>query len=143
MYVAQSAIYPGDPVTLNSAGTVQLAAAGNALLGAAIGQASAGQSVLIADHPDQEFYIQASGSVPGAQSDMLLNYNILPGSPNTTYNISGAQLDSTSQATTATLPLKALRVDNRVNNTLGSANVKVIVAINNHVLKGGTGTAGV
>jgi hypothetical protein len=49
------------------------------------------------------------------------------------------ELDSSSIAETATLPLKILRVSKRIGNAFG-AQVELVVKINNHSLAGGTGT---
>lgn len=145
VYQSAGAVYPGDPVSLTSAGQVQSAAASSALVGVALSYASAsGLDVMVADHPDQEFSIECSvsGGV-ASQTAMNLNYNIVSGSPNTTYKLSGATLDDSSGvASTSTLPLKALRLEKRDNNAFG-INADVIVIINNHSLKGGTGTVGI
>lgn len=142
-YVASGAIYQGDFVTQEAGGRVAQAAATNALCGVAMNYASAaGEKVLVADHPDQEFVVQADDSTIDAQTDLGLNYDIVVASANTTYRRSGMQLDASTQATSSILPLKALRIDPKVGNALGSK-VDVVVIVNNHQLKGGTGTEGV
>lgn len=141
-YVADEAIYPGDFVNLNSSGKVEPADASEALLGVALGYASTdGDSVMIADHPDQMFRIQADDADIDAQTDMGLNYNIVATAGDSTYKLSRMELDSDSAATTASLPLKLLDWDRRPDNALG-AQVDCIVKINNHELAGGTGTQG-
>jgi len=130
-YLAESTIYRGDFVKKNANGTVERATATGAMLGCALTNAVAGQEVLVADHPDQSYSIQASGSDVDAQTDIGLNYNILPGTPNTVYMRSGMQLDSTTGATTATLQLKLVAIDRSVGNALG-AQVKCHVKINAH-----------
>lgn len=141
-YVAASAIAPGDFVKMKSDGKIEPAAASNALLGVALGYAAAGNRVLVADHPDQRFLVQSDSADVDAQDDILLNYNIVATASNTTYKVSRMELDGDSGATTATLPLKLLDINRSPTNALG-ANVECIVAINNHQLKGGTGTVGV
>lgn len=141
-YVAASAIYPGDCVTMNSSGQVAVAAAGDALVGVAAEYCSVAGPVKVWDDPQQEFKANASATEIDAQTDINLNYNILANSPSTTYKVSRQELDSSSGATTATLQMKLLRIDSRPDNALG-ANVDCVVVINNHQLKGGTGTAGV
>lgn len=143
VYIAASAIYPGDACKLNSDGKVEVAAAGDALVGAAAEYASGdGQSVKIWDNPDQEYMIQASGTEIDAQTDMNLNYDILANTASTKYKQSRHELDSSTGAVSSSKQLKLLRIDARPDNTLGT-NVDCIVIINNHVLKGGTGTLGV
>lgn len=142
-YVAAAAIYPGDGVKQTNAGKVTVAAAGDALLGFAANYVSAdGEKVNVFDDPDQEFKGQASATDPDAQTDLNLNYNLVANSPSTAYKISRQEIDSTSGATNSNLQLKLLRIEVRPDNVLG-ANADCIVVINNHVLKGGTGTEGV
>lgn len=130
-YVAESTIYRGDFVKKNANGTVERATATGAMLGCALINAVAGQEVLVSDHPDQSYSIQASGAEIDAQTDIGLNYNILPGTPNTTYLRSGMQLDSSTGAVTATLQLRLVGLDKSVGNAFG-ANVKCLVKINAH-----------
>jgi hypothetical protein len=142
-YVAGAAVYPGDFVKMSGDGKIDPASAGDALLGVALGLAAAdGQRVLVADHPDQRFLVQSDSADIDVQDDINLNYNIVATAANTTYKASRMELDGDTGATTATLPLKLLDINRSPKNALG-ANVECIVAINNHQLKGGTGTVGV
>jgi len=142
-YVAAATIYPGDLVKQEGGGRVTPVSATDAAIGVAMDFASgAGANVLVADHPDQEFVIQSSGTDPDAQTDIGLNYDITAGSADTLYKRSGMELDASSGGTLATRTLKLLRIDPRVDNVLG-ANADCVVVINNHQLKGGTGTDGV
>lgn len=143
-YIAGARVFPGDFVTLESDGKVDPAAASEALLGVAISYADADLSeVLVADHPDQLFEVQASGSDIDAQTDVGVNYNILATAGNTTYNQSRMELNSASgNATDADLPLQLLGVVDAPSNELG-AQVKCVVRINNHQLQSGTGRQGV
>lgn len=142
-YIAASAIYPGDAVKLNNAGQVAIAAAGDALVGVAMSYVSAsGAEVLVADSPDQLFCGQCDEADVDALTDMNLNYNILATAGSSTYKISRQEVDSSTQATDSNLPLKVLRLNARPDNALG-ANAVVVFLINNHQLKGSTGTLGV
>lgn len=141
--VAASAIYPGDFVKLDSAGKISVAAASDALCGVAASLASAdGDQVLIFDHPQQQFTVQADEADVDAQTDINLNFDIVATAGDSTYKVSRHELDSSTGAVTATLPLKLLRIEPKVDNALG-AQVDCVVCINNHQLAGGTGTAGV
>lgn len=143
VYVAAGAIYPGDFVKKDSAGKVAQAAASDALVGVAMSYASGdGVELVVADDPNQLFMIQADDATIDAQTDIGLNYDIVVAAANTTYRRSGMELDASTQATTATLPLKLVRIDRSVDNALGN-NVKCIVQINNHQNGSHTGTAGV
>jgi hypothetical protein len=141
-YVAASEIKNGDFLTLNSDGHVAVATATQALCGVANSYASAqGAVVKVWDHPDQMFIVPTSSANPDVQTEYNLNYNIVA---NTTTSQDGNHtLDSASGDTTATLPLKALMPMPLVGRSNGSAAAPVVCVINNHQLKGGTGTAGI
>lgn len=142
-YLSGGIVYPGDAVRLDNSGRVVAASASNALLGVALSYASAaGQSVLVADEPNQEFIVQADDADIDAQTDINLNYNILATGGDTLFKISRMELDSDTGATSSILPLKLLGIEKKVDNELG-AQVDCVVIINNHQLKGGTGTEGV
>lgn len=142
-YVAQAAVYPGDLVKMNAAGTVEQAGTADACIGVALTYAAAAaDTVKVADHPDQLFIGQADGADINVQTDILLNYQNLNTSANTTYKVSRMEVDSSTGATNSNYPLKLIDIDTRADNALG-AQVDVIVKINNHQLAGGTGTVGV
>ena len=142
-YVAGGVVYPGDAVTLDATGRVAAATASQALCGIAGSYASAaGVDVSVHDHPDQLFVAQGDEAEIDAQTDMNLNYNIVATAGNATYKQSRMEIDSSTQATTATLPIKVLGLEPRVDNALG-AQARVICKINNHQLAGGTGTDGI
>ncbi len=149
LYVASSAIFPGDMVIFDAAnpGQVKSSAGGAAeqLLGVCLGkvqlsQASpspaigAGDSILVCDHPDQLYVVQAvAGQVVDATSP--LHYaevsNAIAGS--TQFNQSRQQL--TGISTTATLPLRITQLDTNVgNDTNATTPNQVVVAINTPAL---------
>lgn len=142
VYKAESTIYKGDFLKKNAAGTVERAAASDALIGVALTDAAASADVLVADHPDQLFRIQSDDATIDAQTDIGLNYDIVVAAANTTYKRSGMELDGSTGNTTATLPLKLMRIEAAPDNALG-ANVKCVVRINNHQNGSHTGAAGV
>lgn len=139
-YVAESAVYKGDLVKKNAAGTVERAAATNAVVGVALSDAAASEKVLVADHPEQMFVIQADDGTVDAQADIGLNYDIVVGTANTTYKRSAMELDGDTGDVTSTRVLRLLAVEPAVDNALGT-NVKCIVKINQH--QNATGVAGV
>lgn len=141
-YIAAGAIKIGDFVTMNSSGQVAVAAASQALLGVSNTVAvNAGDKVTVFDHPDQMYLVPTSAAAPSTLTEFNLNYDIVA---NTTSGTEGNhRLDSASGATTATLPLKAVRAAPMVGAVAGVAGTAVVCIINNHQLKGGTGTAGV
>lgn len=143
-YVAAGVIYAGDFVSQEAGGRVVAASATSALCGVAMSYASAaGQKVLVANHPDQKFEVQSDdASEPAAQTAIGLNFDIVVGSASTLYKRSAMALDGSTGATLATLPLRLLRIGREPDNAFGGY-AKCVVVINNHQLKGGTGTIGV
>lgn len=141
VYQAGSTIYPGDPVKQADDGQIDSSIT-VPLIGVALNYATVGQDVLVADDPSQEFVVQSDDATIDAQTDLLLNYDLILGTPDSTYKISRSELDGDTGATTATLAVKLLRVEARPDNALGSA-VDCIVKINNHSLGSHTGTVGI
>lgn len=142
VYLSSEIIYPGDLLKFSSAGKVSRVAASDAAMGVALSYAAADADVLVADSPLQFFVGQADDATIDAQTDLGLNYDVVVGSPNTSYKRSGMMVDASTQATTATLPLKVISIQRGINNALGSL-VDVVCKINNHQLGSHTGTAGV
>lgn len=159
-----TAVFVGDFVKLaggastDGYSTVAQAAAGDPVIGVVVGfradpadlntpvyrRASTARYALVADSPDLIYEIQCDdvGSTVAA-ADVGLNANFVVAAGSTSTGASGMELDSSTKATTATLPLKILSVVDRVDNELGVANQKVLVSINNHQFGSHTGTAGV
>lgn len=158
-----TAAYPGDVVklvagadTTGAAQTVELAAAGNAAVGVIVAflpdptnlnvdglgrAASTARYCLVADDPNTVFEAEASNGTP-LYSDLGLNVNHAIGTPNTTFDRSGAYLDFGTEANTAALTFKILGFVARPDNEIG-ASAKLLVKINNHQYGSHTGTAGV
>lgn len=158
-----TAVYPGDVVkyagsadTDGTAATVQLAAAGDAIVGV-VGEfeplltnlnvdgqaraASTARYVYVFDDPNIVFEVETSNGTPAAV-DVGLNASHATGTPSATTATSGAYLDMGTKNTTATLTFKILGFASRVDNEVG-ASAKMYVKINNHQHGSHTGTAGV
>ena len=91
----------------------------------------------VIDDPNATFEVQADDTFPVA--DLMGNFNIVATAGDTTSGISRVELDVTTGATTATLPLKAIDISQDPENSdVSSANTNVIVKINNHLFSGGT-----
>lgn len=105
---------------------------------------STGRYVWVADDPNLLYEAQED-AVGGALAvaDVGLNVDFIVGTGSTTTGASAMQIDTSTKATTATLPLKIVEFAQREDNEVGSANAKVLVKINNHQLASHTGTAGV
>ena len=87
----------------------------------------------VIDDPMAIFEIQADAAFPVA--DLFGNFDIVyTSSGSTTTGISGAELDVTTGATTAGLPLKAIDISKNVNNDdVSSDATNVLVVIQNHI----------
>ena len=87
----------------------------------------------VIDDPMAIFEIQADAAFPVA--DLFGNFDIVyTSSGSTTTGISGAELDVTTGATTAGLPLKAIDISKNVDNDdVSSDATNVLVVIQNHI----------
>jgi hypothetical protein len=142
MYTAGAAVYPGDAVALAADGKID-PSAGDALIGVALGYASAdGVKVLVADHPDQLFEVQADGADIAAVTDYGGNFDIVNTSPSTAFLASRQELDSsTADAHTEVAnPIKLIRIVDAPDNAFGEF-AKCVVKINNHQLVTGAVSA--
>ena len=152
-----SAIYFNDPVEILAAGTIGVAAATDALLGSLGGvfftDASTSKPTFanhldasntatdikgfVSDDPYERFEIQADGAT--AAADVGLNADIVYAAGSSPDYVSKVELQTSDQKT-ATAQLRILGISKDPdNNTAGSANVNLVVIINEHQLKGTTG----
>lgn len=95
--------------------------------------ASTERVALVCDDPDVVFEIQAdsAGTIPAA--NVGLNGNVIfTHAGSTTTGLSGVELNSSTEATTATFQLKILRAVNRLDNEATAQHAKFEVMINNH-----------
>lgn len=135
-YVAAGEIKIGDFVAITSAGKVAVAAAGSTagILGVAMSYAKADLStVIVADHPAQEYLVERSSTAPVNQTDYNLNYDLVA-TTSTTYD-SKHKLDSATGAVTATLPLRAVRDSKPGASGIGPS--ECVVRINQHAERAG------
>tara|TARA_B100000963_G_C22590483_1_gene655244 strand:- start:6 stop:614 length:609 start_codon:yes stop_codon:yes gene_type:complete len=98
------------------------------------GNAATDAVAFIYDHPMDVFEIQADAAFPVA--DLFGNFDIVDnsGTGSTDSGISFMELDVSTGATTATLPLKALDISSDVENSdVSTANTNVLVTIQNHL----------
>lgn len=163
-----TALFIGDLVKISGTGdtatglrTVVQAAAGDACTGVVVGfeptagsldtpqyrAASTRRIVYVADDPNILFEAQEDGVTdPLEMVDAGLNVNFVVGSGSTTTGASGMEIDSDTENTTATLPLRLIEAVQRADNELVTAGqewTRWIVRINNHQHGSSTGVAGV
>jgi hypothetical protein len=141
-YDAGGTVYPGDLLKLKDDGTVVVITAADGSIGVAANYAVATGKVMVYDHPDQFFVMQADDGTVDAATDLLLNYTVTVTSGDTLFKISRHELDGNTGDTNSNYPLKLIKIENQTNNALGT-HVDCVVKINNHQLAGGTGTLGV
>jgi hypothetical protein len=163
-------IFTGDPVTTLADGTIGRAVAGdqNPIMGifwgvqytdlngnpvrspywaaGTVTKNNVAATAYVVDDPYLLWDVQADAAtvnVGFASTDRFANANVLfttAGSPAT--GQSGATLGPVAPGT-ATNQFKIIRLTPNPKNAWGIPNNNVLVLINNHVYKGGTGTAGV
>ena len=152
-----SAIYQWDPVEMAATGTITVAAATDTLLGSLNGvfytDASTSKPTwanhlnasntatdivgFVSDDPYERFEIQSDGAT--AAADVGMNADIVYAAGSSPDYVSKVELDH-SDLKTATAQLRVLAISNDIeNNEAGSANVNLVVMINEHFLKGTVG----
>ena len=152
-----SAIYQNDPVEMAATGTITVAVATDTLLGSLTGvfftDASTSKPTFanhlkgsntatdikgfVSDDPYERFEIQSDDAT--AAADVGLNADIVYASGASPNFVSKVELDH-SDLKTATAQLRVLGISKDIeNNEAGSANVNLVVMINEHFLKGTTG----
>ena len=153
-----STIYFNDPVKATAAGTIDVAGAGGDLLGSLNGvfytdpttkkptwanhysQVNAADIVaFVSDDPYERFEIQSNGTNAITQASVFFNYDIDYTAGNSANYVSKVELsETTGVSTTAQLRLLGFSKDPD-NSDIGSANVNMVVSINEHFLKSTTG----
>ena len=152
-----TAIFQNDPVEMAATGTITVAAATDTLLGSLTGvfftDASTSKPTFanhleasntatdikgfVADDPYERFEIQSDDAT--AAADVGLNADIVYAAGSSPNYVSKVELDH-SDLKTATAQLRVLAISKDIeNNEAGSANVNLVVMINEHFLKGTTG----
>ena len=150
---SSSAIYFNDPVIMAATGEVQVAAAGNVLLGSLGGifftDASTSKPTyanhlnasntatdivgFVSDDPYERFEIQSAGTV--ARTNIGNCANIDTYSAGSAHDgVSNVELSATMAATAAQFKIIGVSKDPD-NDELGAANANVVVTINEHFLK--------
>ena len=153
-----STIYFNDPVKATAAGTIDVAGAGGDLLGSLNGvfytdpttkkptwanhysQVNATDIVaFVSDDPYERFEIQSNGTNAITQASVFFNYDIAYTAGDSANYVSKVELNEASGvSTTAQLRLLGFSKDPD-NSDIGSANVNMVVSINEHFLKSTTG----
>ena len=95
-------------------------------------------TAFVVDDPDAVFLMNADATF--AQADLFRNYSVDTGSGNTTTGISEVQLDVSVSGTNASFIIQAIDISQDPDNSdTGSANANILVRINKHFYRSGTG----
>ena len=95
-------------------------------------------TAFVVDDPDAVFLMDADATF--AQADLFRNYSVTTGSGNTTTGISEVQLDVSVSGTNASFIIQAIDISQDPDNSdTGSANANILVRINKHFYRSGSG----
>lgn len=158
-----TSLFKGDPVTVLADGTLGIATPGSASIGvfwgiqwtdttgiarnesfwtaSTVTRGAVAAQAFVIDDPNVIFTIQESNGAgaagtPIALTDVGLNANFAIGTGNTNTGDSGATINNTTEAVTATLDLKILGLDPEPGNNVGNF-ANWLVTINNHRYRAG------
>ena len=95
-------------------------------------------TAFVVDDPDAVFLMNADATF--AQADLFQNYSVTTGGGNTTTGISEVELDVSVSGTNASFIIQAIDISQDPDNSdTGSANANILVRINKHFYRNGTG----
>ena len=157
-----TAIYQGDLVIRTSAGNIERHTAGNgtAVVGVFNGVfytdpttqkptyknyypgsvASDDITAFVVDDPDAVFLMDADEAF--TRADLFKNYSVTNTTGVTQTGISKVQLDVSASGTTTTFAVQALDISQDPDNSdTATSNANILVRINNHFYRSGTGIA--
>ena len=102
------------------------------------GVAASDITAFVVDDPDAVFLIDADATF--ARADLFQNYSVTAVSGNTKTGNSLQQLDVSESGTNATFIVQAIDISQDPDNSdTSSANANILVRINNHFYRSGTG----
>ena len=95
-------------------------------------------TAFVIDDPDAVFLIDADATF--ARADLFQNYSVTNATGNTVTGISEVQLDVSESGTNASFIIQAIDISQDPNNSdTSSANANILVRINKHFYRDGTG----
>ena len=95
-------------------------------------------TAFVVDDPDAVFLMDADAAF--TRADLYQNYSVTTGSGNTTTGISEVQLDVSVSGTNASFVIQAIDISQDPDNSdTTTANANVLVRINKHIYRYGTG----
>jgi hypothetical protein len=97
-------------------------------------------TAFVVDDPDAVFLMDADAAF--TRADLFKNYSVTNTTGVTQTGISKAQLDVSVSGTTTTFAIQAIDISQDPENSdTGNANANILVRINNHFYRSGTGLA--
>ena len=95
-------------------------------------------TAFVIDDPDAVFLMDADATF--ARADLFQNYSVTNATGNTVTGISEVQLDVSESGTNASFVIQAIDISQDPNNSdVASANANILVRINKHFYRDGTG----
>ena len=95
-------------------------------------------TAFVVDDPDAVFLMNADEAF--AQADLFRNYSLSTATGNTTTGISEVMLDVSVSGTAGTFAVQAIDISqDPENDDLSTSNANILVRINNHFFRSGTG----
>ena len=95
-------------------------------------------TAFVVDDPDAVFLMDADATF--ARADLFQNYSVTTGTGNTKTGISEVQLDVSVSGTNGTFVVQAIDISQDPSNSdVAYANANILVRINNHFYRSGTG----
>jgi len=97
-------------------------------------------TAFVVDDPDAVFLMDADEAF--TRADLFKNYSVTTAGGVTQTGISSVQLDVSASGTTATFAVQAIDISQDPDNSdTGTSNANILVRINNHFFRSGTGLA--
>ena len=97
-------------------------------------------TAFVVDDPDAVFLVDADAAF--TRADLFKNYSVTTASGVTQTGISSVQLDVSQSGTTATFAVQAIDISQDPDNSdTTTSNANILVRINNHFYRSGTGLA--
>jgi len=97
-------------------------------------------TAFVVDDPDAVFLVDADEAF--TRADLFKNYSVTTAGGVTQTGISSVQLDVSQSGTTATFAVQAIDISQDPDNSdTGTSNANILVRINNHFFRSGTGLA--
>ena len=96
-------------------------------------------TAFVVDDPDAVFLIDSGATTNFTRADIFQNYSVTNATGNTDTGISEVVLDMANSGTESSFVIQAIDISQDANNDAASTNANVLVRINKHFYRDGTG----